>query len=199
MTKILQYATYAAIISLLLMIPAAIYPQMGIIGLAVNFIYFGAGIIVYAGFAHIGKTTKNRLMKNAAHTIIAIIGIFVFFNILQNTPYKLTGENTIKETAMLLMLPQVIYGLAVMGLGISIVTLEKQLGKTAAITAIAYTITGAFYSTGWILNEATTAIQPLPEVNASLILTVLKIAIVVSIFAQAATIIFLHKADKELK
>jgi hypothetical protein len=128
---------------------------------------------------------------------MAIICIFIFFNILQNTPYKITTAE--KEAAMILMLPQVIYGLAIIGLGISLPRLEKTVGKTAALAAITYTITGVFYTAGWIMNEAAMANQMPQEIGGDFILAVLKMALIISILAQAATIAFFRTAEKKLQ
>jgi hypothetical protein len=199
MAKILRYAKYAAIILLLLMIPAVSYPQLGISGLAGSLIYFAAGLVVYLGFAHIGKTTENALLKNTAHTIIVFILLFALLGILQETPYRLTEENATKEIVLAMTLLQVVYGLTALGFGLSLFSLEKRFGKTAAATAILYTTTGLLYTTGWMLNAANLTIDTLPKVAAALGSVILMTAVMNTIFAQAAAIIFFHKTEKKLK
>jgi hypothetical protein len=199
MTKTLQYAKYAAITALVLMIPAVFYPQAGIAGLAVTIAYLTAGLFTYLGYAHAGKTTENKLLKNTAYAMIGFILLFALLCILQETPYRMTEENTPKEIVLAMMLLQATYGLTTTGLGLSIFPLEKRFRKTAAATAILYTTTGLLYTTGWTIRAATQVTDTLPKMAGALSSVTLMTTVIVSIFAQAAAIMFFYKAEKELK
>jgi hypothetical protein len=133
-------------------------------------------------------------MEYSAYALTGIIILFASLSILQETAYRMTPD---KETATILMLPQLIYGLAVTGIGLSLPRLEKKLGKTAAFAAVAYTITGALYAIGWVMNEA--VMTQTTDIDANIITYILKTSLVTAIFAQAATIMFFHAAERLLK